>query len=74
MENTGKFEYLTLAAELMRLMKKHGVEGYAWAVTRAGSDSPAMGGYGACYPKGTERDLIRKLNLMIRDIKSSEAI
>lgn len=60
---------LTLAKELIQLMEKHDVKGYAWAITREGANSPAIGGYGAHYPKGTERDLIRKLNIMIRDIE-----
>lgn len=63
----------TLTEDLNKIFAKHKCKGFAYAVVKGHDDAiiapESEVGYGASYPVGTEDGLIRKLKIIIEDIK-----
>lgn len=59
-----------ICKEIMAIMKKHKIQGWAYAIAINDIASEGSGGYGASYPTGTETELTKKLKIMISDINS----
>lgn len=52
--------------EFLALVTKYGYKGHAWAVCTGDINR----GYGASWPDGTEKELLKKLKTIISDIDS----